>query len=237
MGALSMQLPLVRLTDENGDGDYNDPADNNNNPTDRVDFFLTNRRGDIVAITSRGSGHVNFVASQPGKVECKVLYSSYGEPRACHVLDMVRDGEVGGVEEYVEDLDSLEEALGRALLDSRWQLLSTVRCASESGWPCIERPPMSNEEYFEDNYPLQERDMLEELSGSSGVPLYAGYWWDNRLKLFHVRHRVYDPRAGRFLQRDPIGYAGGSNLYMYAGNSCVCQKPHRRLESSHAALR
>jgi RHS repeat-associated protein len=50
------------------------------------------------------------------------------------------------------------------------------------------------------------------------LPLYASYWWDARLGLYHVRHRVYDPVAGRWLQRDPIGYAGGNNLYGYVGN-------------------
>jgi uncharacterized protein RhaS with RHS repeats len=33
-----------------------------------------------------------------------------------------------------------------------------------------------------------------------------------------VRHRVLDPESGRWLQRDPIGYAGGSNLYGYVGD-------------------
>jgi RHS repeat-associated protein len=50
------------------------------------------------------------------------------------------------------------------------------------------------------------------------MPLYAGYWWDPQVKLYHVRHRVYDPQAGRWLQRDPIGYEGGPNLYGYVGN-------------------
>jgi RHS repeat-associated protein len=46
---------------------------------------------------------------------------------------------------------------------------------------------------------------------------FAGYMWDPFLKLYHVRHRVYDPMAGRWLQRDPIGMAGGWNLYQYCG--------------------
>jgi RHS repeat-associated protein len=50
------------------------------------------------------------------------------------------------------------------------------------------------------------------------LPLYAGYWWDPHVRLYHVRHRVYDPQAGRWLQRDPIGYEGGPNLYGYVGN-------------------
>jgi RHS repeat-associated protein len=47
------------------------------------------------------------------------------------------------------------------------------------------------------------------------LPLYAGYWWDNAIGLYHVRHRVYRPEWGRWLQRDPLGYAPGWNLYQY----------------------
>jgi RHS repeat-associated protein len=31
----------------------------------------------------------------------------------------------------------------------------------------------------------------------------------------HVGHRYYDPATGRFLQRDPIGVRGGTNVYQY----------------------
>ncbi len=33
------------------------------------------------------------------------------------------------------------------------------------------------------------------------------------------RHRAYDPSTGRWLQEDPIGVAGGLNLYQYNGNN------------------
>ncbi len=35
---------------------------------------------------------------------------------------------------------------------------------------------------------------------------------------FHVGHRYYAPSSGRFLQRDPIGIAGGRNVFTYASN-------------------
>jgi uncharacterized protein RhaS with RHS repeats len=39
------------------------------------------------------------------------------------------------------------------------------------------------------------------------------------LYLMGARH--YDARTGRFLQRDPIGFEGGWNLYAYAGGNSV----------------
>ncbi len=52
--------------------------------------------------------------------------------------------------------------------------------------------------------------------------LYAGYFFDAETGLYHVRNRQYDAALGRFIQRDPIGYAAGdSSLYRYVGNSPV----------------
>ena len=37
----------------------------------------------------------------------------------------------------------------------------------------------------------------------------------------YLRNRWYDPATGRFLTQDPIGLAGGVNLYAYAGNNPI----------------
>ena len=38
---------------------------------------------------------------------------------------------------------------------------------------------------------------------------------------YYRRNRVVDPMTGRFTQEDPIGFAGGVNLYAFAGNNPV----------------
>jgi RHS repeat-associated protein len=48
-----------------------------------------------------------------------------------------------------------------------------------------------------------------------------GYFTDRETGLLLLTHRYYDPSAGRFLNRDPMGAAGGLNLYGYTGNSPV----------------
>jgi hypothetical protein len=40
----------------------------------------------------------------------------------------------------------------------------------------------------------------------------------------YYRARYYNPTTGRFLSEDPIGFAGGMNLYAYAANNPVGNK-------------
>jgi RHS repeat-associated protein len=52
--------------------------------------------------------------------------------------------------------------------------------------------------------------------------LFTGREWFARLGLYDYRNRTYSPRLGRFVQTDPIRFAGDDvNLYRYAGNSVV----------------
>jgi RHS repeat-associated protein len=48
-----------------------------------------------------------------------------------------------------------------------------------------------------------------------------GYYFDKETGKSLLGHRYYDSAYGRFLNRDPIGYKGGINLYGYAGNNPV----------------
>jgi RHS repeat-associated protein len=49
-----------------------------------------------------------------------------------------------------------------------------------------------------------------------------GYEYIPATGLYHVGAREYDPRTGRWLQRDPIGAASGDpNLYRYCGNDPI----------------
>ena len=44
---------------------------------------------------------------------------------------------------------------------------------------------------------------------------------DEDSQMYFYRSRYYSPQLGRFISRDPIGYAGGMNLYEYVGGMAV----------------
>jgi RHS repeat-associated protein len=56
------------------------------------------------------------------------------------------------------------------------------------------------------------------VNGDRAVSFH-GQPYDPETGLHYFRNRYYDGRSGRFTQEDPIGLAGGMNLYAYAGNN------------------
>lgn len=48
---------------------------------------------------------------------------------------------------------------------------------------------------------------------------FQGQRFDDETGLYYMKARYYDPKTGRFLQPDPIGYGDGLNLYKFAYNN------------------
>jgi RHS repeat-associated protein len=64
------------------------------------------------------------------------------------------------------------------------------------------------------------------LLGPSGTSSATGAELFGAGCLYHVRHRVYDPMAGRWLTRDPAGFVDGMSLYEYCGGmATTCFDP------------
>lgn len=64
----------------------------------------------------------------------------------------------------------------------------------------------------------------EAITVSEQVPQpfrFTGREYDSETGLYYYRARYYDPTLARFISEDPIGLAGGVNLYAYVGNDPV----------------
>ena len=58
----------------------------------------------------------------------------------------------------------------------------------------------------------------------AGLPLdrgFTGHQWDPASDAYYAPYRYYAPGMARWMTRDPIGFAGGWNLYGYVGGSPV----------------
>jgi len=59
-------------------------------------------------------------------------------------------------------------------------------------------------------------------TGTAATPLqYTGRENDGATGLYYYRARYYSPTMGRFISEDPIGVAGGTNFYAYAGGNPI----------------
>lgn len=69
---------------------------------------------------------------------------------------------------------------------------------------------------------LPDYDPWGESGSFFGVDFrFAGMYYHQASGLYLTPYRAYDPRIGRWLSRDPIGVAGGINLYGYVGGNPV----------------
>jgi len=69
--------------------------------------------------------------------------------------------------------------------------------------------------------PFGERTMIPANGGVANPFTYAGAFgvMDDGGGIYHMTTRAYDAVTGRFMQKDPAGFIGGTNLYAYAGNN------------------
>jgi RHS repeat-associated protein len=73
---------------------------------------------------------------------------------------------------------------------------------------------------WQGNYaPFGQVDVvINELENSFRFP---GQLLDSESGLYYNWHRFYDPETGRYISADPIGLAGGMNLYAYVENDPI----------------
>ncbi len=73
-------------------------------------------------------------------------------------------------------------------------------------------------------YDYDDYGETSQIAGSNSVYnpfLYTGQEWDAELGMYNLHARHYSPTASRFIARDPIGHAGGSNLYAYCNGDPI----------------
>ena len=67
--------------------------------------------------------------------------------------------------------------------------------------------------------------LIAEYSPSTRFNSLATVEWWTPIKLAILRTEYYEPECGRFINQDPIGLAGGSNLYWALQNSQMWAAP------------
>ncbi|HEX8588633.1 RHS repeat-associated core domain-containing protein, partial [Pseudomonas sp.] len=81
----------------------------------------------------------------------------------------------------------------------------------------------------------EQRSEFAQHVGLTNPIRFQGQYHDHETGLRYNRHRYYDPRIGRFISKDPIGYSGGLNPFQYAPNPTGWSDALGMTRSAHPA--
>ena len=169
---------------------------NGTGPAEERRYYLTDANYNVVMlVTDAGYG-----------VE-RVFYTAYGEPEVFPFGDA--DGDY--------DVDTADETLITSIKNSTdpYNILADLNLDG-----AVTQADLNA--FTNYSGALGGRSVLTASNGSAttGNDIgYAGYTWNDERSQWHVRNREYDPKLGRWLQRDPAHYADPMNLYQYVRSS------------------
>ncbi|QKK07512.1 MAG: hypothetical protein HND58_04595 [Planctomycetota bacterium] len=162
-------------------------------------YYCQNWRADVVALMTDG-----------GELIQQVRYDPYGVPFGIALADMDADGDVdnddytvwsgyysGGTHPYAD-----------------WNWDGTVNSTDITAY--------LNDKNADSGLGRGDLSYAYGTAGGANRKGYAGYEIDPVLtgsegweSIYHVRHRVYDSREGRWTRRDPLGYVDDIRLGLY----------------------
>jgi len=161
---------------------------------DQITWYFQNWRGDVVFINGHGTTE-------------RIAYSPYGTPKGYGAGDQNINGAVDAQDNgaWIANFNN-----GNARADVNFD--GTIAGGDFAAW-------------------IVEFNTRGGTTGGEGV---LSPWLDNHIgyagyrltdltltTVWHVRYRDFVPEIGTWTKRDPIGYAGGQNLYGYVGGDPI----------------
>lgn len=176
---------VLRRSDINQDYDYADSGE-------RTDYYITDPQFSVCA-----------VISDTGALQERVSYSAYGEAQHHFPADMDGDGDVDST-----DINWFLNSSNRVAIDD--SAYNPDGDLNRDGAVNTADIPLATT--WNGSAALADGQVSDPDGPDSPVG-YDGYLFNAETKLYTVRFRHYEPRAGRWLERDPLVFTAETNWY------------------------